>query len=145
LPPQIEIALSGMMAQAAQQVLMQNKAKAAQMQAQQQMQDPVLQLQMQELQLKGQELELKKQKIMMDAAAKADAQDLREQEVSGRLELDALKVGAQINESKSKAQFEQERTGIQMGSDIAKSKAQMDLQARTAALSNSRNQREPKS
>jgi hypothetical protein len=140
LPPQIEIALSGMMAQAAQQVLMQNQAKAAQMQAQQQMQDPVMQLQMQELQLKGQELELKKQKMMMDAAAKADAQELREQEVSGRLELDALKVGAQINESKSKAQFEQERTGIQMGSDIAKSKAQMDLQARTAALSNSKNQ-----
>jgi hypothetical protein len=69
LPPQIEIALSGMMAQAAQQVLMQNQAQAAQMQAQQQAQDPVLQIQMQELQLKGQELELKKQKMLMDAAA----------------------------------------------------------------------------
>ena len=58
----------------------------------------------------------------------------------GRLELDSLKVGAQINESKSKAQFEQERDGIQMGADIAKSKAEMELQARTAALQNSRNQ-----
>jgi hypothetical protein len=38
---------------------------------------------MQELQLKQQELELKKQKIMMDAAAKADEQALKEQEVSG--------------------------------------------------------------
>jgi len=140
LPPQIEIALSGMMAQAANQVLMQNKAKAAQMQAQQQMQDPVLQLQMQELQLKGQELELKKQKIMMDAAAKADSQALKEQEVSGKLELEALRTGAQIKESEFKQQFEQERAGIQIGADIAKSKAQMDLQARTAALSNSRNQ-----
>ena len=140
LPPQIEIALSGMMAQAAQQVLMQNQAKAAQMQAQQQMQDPVLQLQMQELQLKGQELELKKQKIMMDAAAKADSQALKEQEVSGKLELEALRTGAQIKESEFKQQFEQERAGLQMGADIAKSKAQMDLQARTAALSNSRNQ-----
>jgi len=140
LPPQIEIALSGMMAQAANQVLMQNQAQAAQMQAQQQAQDPVLQIQMQELQIKQGELELKKQKMMMDAAAKADAQELKEQEVMGRLELDSLKVGAQINESKSKAQFEQERDGIQMGADIAKSKAQMELQARTAALSNSRNQ-----
>jgi len=140
LPPQVEIALSGMMAQAANQVLMQNQAKAAQMQAQQQAQDPVLQIQMQELQIKQGELELKKQKMMMDAAAKADAQELKEQEVMGRLELDSLKVGAQINESKSKAQFEQERDGIQMGADIAKSKAQMELQARTAALSNSRNQ-----
>jgi hypothetical protein len=140
LPPQIEIALSGMMAQAANQVLMQNQAQAAQMQAQQQMKDPVLQLQMQELQLKQQELELKKQKMMVDASAKADELQLREQEVNGRLELDALKVGAQIKESQAKAQFEQERAGFQLGSDIAKSKAQMDLQARTAALSNSKNQ-----
>jgi hypothetical protein len=140
LPPQIEIALSGMMAQAAQQVLMQNQAKAAQMQAQQQMQDPVLQLQMQELQIKQQELELKKQKMMVDATAKADELHLREQEVNGRLELDALKVGAQIKESQAKAQFEQERAGVQIGADIAKSKAQMDLQARTAALQNGRNQ-----
>ncbi len=144
LPPQVEIALSGMMAQAAQQVLMQDQAKAAQMQAQQQAQDPVLQLQMQELQLKQQELELKKQKVMMDAAAKADAQALKEQEVSGRLELDALKVGAQIKESQAKTQFDQERAGIQMGADIAKSKAQMDLQARTTALSHSSNQNKPR-
>lgn len=136
LPPQIEIALSGMMAQAAQQVLMQDQAKAAQMQAQQQMQDPVLQLQMQELQIKQQELELKKQKMLMDAAAQADAQALKEQEVSGKLELDALRVGAQIKESQAKQQYEQERAGIQMGADIAKNKAQMDLQARTTALQN---------
>jgi hypothetical protein len=144
LPPQIEIALSGMMAQAAQQVLMQNQAQAAQQQAQQQAQDPVLQIQMQELQLKQQELELKKQKIMMDAAAQADAQALREQEVSGRLELDALKVGAQIKESQAKAQYEQERDGIRMGAEVAKNKAQMDLQARTTALQN-QSKTEPKS
>jgi hypothetical protein len=144
LPPQVEIALSGMMAQAAQQVMQQNQAKAAQMQAQQQMQDPVLQIQMQELQIKQGELELKKQKMMMDAAAASDKQDLEEQKVSGKLELDALRVGAQINESKNKAQYEQERAGVQLGSDIAKSKAQMDLQARTAALQHSSKQREPK-
>lgn len=140
LPPQIEIALSGMMAQAAQQVMMQNQAQAAQQQAQQQAQDPIVQMQQMELQLKQQELELKKQKIMMDAAAKADAQQLKEQEVSGKLELEALRTGAQIKESQTKQQFEQERAGVQMGTDIAKSKAQMALQARTAALQNSRNQ-----
>jgi hypothetical protein len=140
LPPQIEIALSGMMAQAANQVMMQNQAQAAQMQAQQQMKDPVLQLQMQELQIKAQEVEIKKQKLMIDANIASDKQKLEEQKVSGRLELDALKVGAQIKESQAKVQFEQERAGVQMGSDIAKSKAQMDLQARTAALQNGRNQ-----
>ena len=148
LPPNVEIALSGMMAQAAQQVLMQDQAKAAQMQAQQQAQDPVVQMQLQELQIKQGELELKKQKLMIDASIAADKQELEEQKVSGRLELDALKVGAQINESKTKSQFEQERAGIQMGAEIAKNQKQMDLQARTTALQqSSRNQpkTEPKS
>ena len=148
LPPNVEIALSGMMAQAAQQVLMQDQAKAAQMQAQQQAQDPVVQMQLQELQIKQGELELKKQKLMMDAAAASDKQDLEEQKVSGQLQLESMRVGAQIKESQAKQQFEQERAGVQMGAEIAKNQKQMDLQARTTALQqNSRNQpkTEPKS
>jgi len=143
LPPQIEIALSGMMAQAAQQVLMQNQAKAQQAQAQQAQQDPVVQMQMQELQIKKQDSDTKMKKIMMDAAAKADEQKLREQEVAGRLQLDALKVGAQIKESQAKTQFEQERAGVQMGADIAKNKAQLALQNRAAVMQNI-NQNQPK-
>jgi hypothetical protein len=143
LPPQIEIALSGMMAQAAQQVLMQNQAKAQQAQAQQAQQDPVVQMQMQELQIKKQDADTKAKKIMLDAAAKADSQKLREQEVAGRLQLDALKVGAQIKESQAKTQFEQERAGVQMGADIAKNKAQLALQNRTAVMQNI-NQNQPK-
>ena len=133
LPVNVEIALSGMMAQAAQQVLMQDQAKAAQMQAQQQQQDPVVQMQQQELQLRAKEVELKEKKILVDAAIAADKQELEEQKVSGNLELEALRVGAQINESKNKAQFEQERAGVQLGVDIAKSKAQQLQQAMAAA------------
>ena len=143
LPPNVEIALSGMMAQAAQQVLLQDQAKAAQMQAQQQAQDPVVQMQMQELQLKAQDLQLKDKKLTLDAAAKADAQALKEQEVSGKLELESMRVGAQIRESQFKQQFEQERAGLEIGIDIAKNKAQADLQARTAALQ-SASQNQPK-
>jgi hypothetical protein len=148
LPPNVEIALSGMMAQAAQQVLMQDQAKAAQMQAQQQAQDPVVQMQLQELQIKQGELELKKQKLMMDAAAASDKQELEEQKVSGQLQLESMRVGAQIKESQAKQQFEQERVGVQLGAEIAKNQKQMDLQARTTALQqSSRNQpkTEPKS
>jgi hypothetical protein len=143
LPPQIEIALSGMMAQAAQQVMMQNQAKAQQAQAQQAQQDPVVQMQIQELQIKKQDSDTNAKKVMLDAAAKADAQKLREQEVSGRLQLDALKVGAQIKESQAKTQFEQERAGVQMGADIAKNKAQLALQNRTAVMQHI-NQNQPK-
>jgi hypothetical protein len=144
LPPEIEIALSGMMAQAANQVLQQSQAQAAQMQAQQMAQDPIVQMQQQELQLKAQELALKEKKIAADAAIAADKQELEEQKVKGHLELEAMRVGAQIRESQTKSQFEQERAGVQMGIDIAKSKSQTELQARTAALQNaSKNQPKP--
>jgi hypothetical protein len=144
LPPNVEIALSGMMAQAAQQVLQQDQAKAAQMQAQQQAQDPVVQMQMQELQIKMQELQLKEKKLTLDAASAADKQALEEQKVTGQLELDSMRVGAQIKESQFKQQFEQERAGLEMGIDIAKNKAQADLQARTTALQHASQNQPPK-
>ena len=134
LPPEIETALSGMMAQAANQVLQQNQAQAAQQQAQQQAQDPVLQMQQQELQLRTKEVEIKGQKVALDAAAKSDAQKLREQEIAGRLQLDAMRVGAQIKESQAKQQFEQEHAGFKLGSDVARDKANRDFQIRTTAL-----------
>jgi hypothetical protein len=134
LPPEIETALSGMMAQAANQVLQQNQAQAAQQQAQQQAQDPVLQMQQQELQLRAKEIGVKAQKVALDAAAKADDQKLREQEITGRLQLDAMKIGAQIKESQAKQQFEQEHAGFKLGSDVAKDKANRDFQIRTTAL-----------
>ena len=124
LPPEIEIALSGMMAQAAQQVLQQNKAAAAKEQAQQQAQDPILQLQQQELQIKMQELELKKQKLQVDAAGDADELRLKERQIEGNLELEGMKVAIDMQKSKEKLAADQERDGVRMGIDIAKSRAQ---------------------
>jgi hypothetical protein len=144
LPPNVEIALSAMMAQASQQVLMQDQAKAAQQQAMQQAQDPVVQMQQQELQLRAKEVEIKEKKVLVDAAIAADKQELEEQKVSGQLELEALRVGAQINESKNKAQFEQERDGIKLGVDIAKSKAQQLQQAISVASQNGNKENRPK-
>jgi hypothetical protein len=144
MSPQLEIALSGMMAQAANQVLQQNQAQAAQQQAQQQAQDPIIQMQQQELAIRQKEVEIKGMKVTGDMARDADRQKLEEQKVQGQLELEALRVGAQIKESQSKSQAEQERAGIQMGADIAKNKAQMDLQARTTALQHAANMRQKK-
>jgi hypothetical protein len=92
LPPQVELALSGMMAQAANQVLQQSQQQAAQQQAQQQAQDPVLQLQQQELALKKRELDIKEKKVIGDLAAKADELDLRMKEIEDRFNLGAGKM-----------------------------------------------------
>ena len=134
LPPDVETALSTMMAQAAQQVLQQAQGEAAQQQAQQQMQDPLVQLQMQELQLKQQEVQLKEKKIAADAAAKADELALRKEEVKGRLELDAMRVGAQIEDNKAKITAQNEAEGVRLGLDVAKSKQQHEMQMKQAAL-----------
>ena len=122
LPPQIEIALSGMMAQAAQQVLQQSQAQVAQQQAQQQQQDPVVQMQQQELQIKQGELALKEKKLQIDAAAKADELELKEKQ----LQIDAAYKA-------DKLEADQERDGVRMGVDIAKSKQQSAAQARAKA------------
>jgi hypothetical protein len=45
-----------------------------------------------------------------------------------------MKVGAQIQESKAKTAAQQERDGVRMGIDIAKQKAQQDLQVKQASL-----------
>ena len=134
LPPQVEIALSQMMAQAAQQVLQQSQAKQAQQQAQQQSQDPLIQMQQQDLQLRQKELELKEKKMALDAAAQADKLDIERERMTGTLELNSMKVGAQIQESKAKSAAQQERDGVRMGIDIAKQKAQQDLQVKQASL-----------
>ena len=152
LPPQIEIALSSMMAQAAQQVLQQDQAKAAQQQAQQQAQDPVLQLQQMELQLRQQELQIKQgeaqakmqsaqqdaqlkaQKMSLDAAAQADRQELEEEKVKGDLQLRAMKTQADIERDKANLVAQQEREGVRMGIEVAKTKSQEQLQARMKSL-----------
>jgi len=114
LPPEIELQLSAMMAQAAQQVLAQSQSQAAQQQAQQQAQDPVLQMQQQELQLRAQDLQIKAQKVQVDAAARADELKLKEKQIAVDAAFKADKLAA-----------DQQRDGVRMGIDIAKSRQQM--------------------
>lgn len=134
LPPQVEMALSSMMAQAAQQVLQENQAQAAQQQAQQQAQDPVLQMQMQELQIKQQEVALKEKKIATDAAAKADELELKKQELEARMELEGFKVSTAMQQQKETLAAQQEREGVRMGMEIKKAQEQADIQRKQAAL-----------
>jgi hypothetical protein len=152
LPPQLEVALSGMMAQAAQQVVQQNQAQAAQQQAQQQAQDPVIQMQQQELQIKQQELQIKQQKaqadmqlaqaeialkqqemqnkqqqMQIDAATKADELRLKEEEMQGKYQLEGYRAGQQTQQTEKRLQAEQEREGVRMGLEMAKNRQQIEI------------------
>jgi len=100
---EMEVSLSQLLAQAAPQVLAQSKAMVAQQQAQQNAQDPLLQLQAKELEIKGQEAKTKadevarkQRKDTIDAAAKADEIRIKEQELEGTRRIDGLNVLTEI-------------------------------------------------
>jgi len=95
MSPQVEMALSGMMAQAAQQVLQQSQQQAAQQQAQQQAQDPVLQMQQQELQLRQQELQIKQQEVQGKLAIE-----------NKRVQIDAMAKAGQLKQQKKNTQID---------------------------------------
>jgi hypothetical protein len=152
MSPQLETALSGMMAQAAQQAAQQHQALAAQQQAQQQAQDPVLQMQQQELQIAQQEVQIKAQKLQLDAQlaqqkqmlekAKAASESavamakvqLEQEKIGGDLKLASMKVGAQIRADQHKIASQEQQAGLKAGIDIAKSKAQMNHEAQQNSM-----------
>jgi len=80
MPEDVEVQLSKLVAQAAKQLLDINKNQAAQQQAQQQMQDPVVQMQQQELQIKQQDAQTKAQKVQGDLAIKQAELQLKMQQ-----------------------------------------------------------------
>ncbi len=142
LPPQVEISLSAMMAQAANQVVQQNMQQAAMQQAQQQQQDPLVQMQQQELQIRAQEvqikaqemqlksqiaqqeMQLKAQQMVLDSTAQADKLELEQERLKGDLELRAMKTRSDIEKDKAKMVADNERDGVKLGIEIAKSRAE---------------------
>jgi hypothetical protein len=134
LPPEAEFALSSILAQAANQVMQQGQAAAAQQQAAQQAQDPVIQMQQQDMALRQQELQLKAQKQQSDTALAAAKLQLEQDKVGGNMRLNAMKVGAQIQGDKHRTASQEKLAGVKTGVDIAKHKADLELQKRQAML-----------
>jgi len=93
LPEEAEVQISRLVAQAAQQLLTTNQARAEQEQAQQMAQDPMLQMQQAELQLRAQELQRKEADSQRDFEI-AQKKIQLEQE---RIAIDAQKEAARLN------------------------------------------------
>jgi hypothetical protein len=82
---EVEVQLSKLVAQAATQLLQIDKNQAAQQQAQQQMQDPVVQMQQQELAIKQQDAQTKAQKVQGELAIKQAELQLKSQEAQAKM------------------------------------------------------------
>ena len=124
----VEIQISRAVAQAAQQLTMQNMAQAQQKEAQQKAEDPIIQMQQQELALKGEEQKRKAAKDLSDAELKKLEIEVHRQLETDRLNLDAHKLGAQVAFDKDKLDRDSEIRGAKMGVDSAKSREQFDVQ-----------------
>ena len=91
------------------------------MMAQQQAaQDPVMQLQMRDIAIKEKEVARKEKKDLIDAAAKADAQKLKEAEASSRMQLDAIKTLLQAAKEQDMLTQEQQLEMMRLAVDMAK-------------------------
>jgi hypothetical protein len=137
LPEEMEKEISRLMAEASVQVLQESKAATAQQQAQQNAQDPILQMQMQELQIKQQELQLKQQKLQQDAqlqsqkmqidgAARVDELNLKKQDMESRAELEMIKLTEETKRRDKEAHAKEQLEGTRLGIEIARSKHQIN-------------------
>jgi hypothetical protein len=142
MPPELEVQLAQISAAAAARLLQKDQAEMQAQQIAQQQQDPLVQMQMMDLQIKQMEAETKKMKAEMEmqvkqeelrlkeqqniitAAAKEDELRLREAEISGRQQLDAARLGSDIEKHKAQESNRQQLEGTKLGVEIAKAKDQ---------------------
>jgi hypothetical protein len=122
--PEVEARLAPMLAMAAQRLLQNNQAEAAQQQAQQQAQDPMVQMQQAELQIKAGELDRKKQKDAVDAQLKQAQLQIDQERVNNQAQIEGIRIGAKSTYDKEKLNADQMKEGIKLGLDAEKAKMQ---------------------
>jgi hypothetical protein len=110
LPEDVEVQLSKLVAEASGQLLQMHQGEAAQKAAQQQAQDPLIQMQQQELQIKQAEQQRKAQK---------DAADLQIDQQRIQLEQQRIQIEAQKEQARLAAKTETDDKKIQL--DLTKS------------------------
>jgi hypothetical protein len=157
LSPEMEVQIAQVSAVAAQRLFQKDAAEAQAQQIAQQQQDPLVQMQMMDLQIKQmeaqtkqmkaqmemqakqEELQLKQQQIYANAAAKEDELRLREAEISGRQQLEAARLGADIEKHKAQESNKQQLEGTRLGIDIAKSKQMANMQRMSQMIRDTKN------
>jgi hypothetical protein len=121
MPEDAEVMLARLTAEAAVQVLAQSKGQAAQKQAQQQMQDPIMQLQQAELQIKKQDADTKAKKVEGDLLLKQAEIELKAQ-AQGSQNPDPVMLAEQ---HRMEMQMQQERHAQEMAAAQQQQQAAM--------------------
>ena len=149
LDEQVEVQLSRLVSQAAQQLLQKNTAEQQQQQAQQQQQDPMIQMQQQELQLKAQEIQIKAQKAQADIEvdkAKIQVDIMRiqseERKTGAQIGVKTMSEKAKMEQDASKFEQQQQAEGVRIGVDMAKTQTQFKMQQQQSSKQMSKQPKE---
>jgi len=134
LPEQVEVQLSKMVAEAAKQLLQMHKGEAAQQQAQQQMQDPIIQMQQQELQLKAQEVQTKAQKVQGDLQIKQAELQLKAQQAQNKYQGPMIAAQAASQKAQMDMQMSQAEHALRMRQSQQTHEQKLAQQQEEAAL-----------
>jgi len=128
--PEVEARLAPMLAMAAQRLLQNNQAEAAQQQARTQAQDPIVQMQQAELQIKSGELERKKQKDQMDAQLKQAQLQIDKERVDNQAQIEGVRVGLKAEHDRQIFESSQTLDSIRLGLDAENKRRQLEQQSR---------------
>jgi hypothetical protein len=120
LPPEIEVQLSQLAAQAAAKLLQKNSAEAQQQQAQQQAQDPLMQMQQKELQIKESDVQRKAAKDQADNAIKQQELQLKGTEIQGRQQIDKEKLMVDSQKHQTSLSYQQSTAQDRANADMAR-------------------------
>ena len=131
-----EVQVSKLVAQAATQLLQMDKAKAAQQQAQQQAQDPIIQMQQAELQIKKQEADTKAKKAEGDLLLKQAELELKAQ-AQGSQNPDPVMLAEQ---HRMEMQMQMDRHAQEMAAAQQQQQAAMQQQQQAMAQANQAHQ-----
>jgi len=115
LPETVEVELSKLTAQAAEQLLQLNQKEVAQQQAQQQAQDPLIQMQQQELAIKEKEVSIKEQKTLADIELEKARLLLDKEKIDSQERIEGAKIGAKSAFDKDKLEADQNARGVEIG------------------------------
>ena len=126
LPETVEVELSKLTAQAAEQLLQLNQKEAAQQQAQQQAQDPLIQMQQQELAIKQQEVQIKAQKTQADIEIEKARLILDKEKIDSQERIEGAKLGQKAMLDQQQIEATQHARGVELGLDLLKTENSQD-------------------
>lgn len=120
MDPEVEARLAPMLAQAAQRLLAKNAQEVQAQQAQQQAQDPLIQMQQQELQIKMQEQQRKAQKDQTDAQLKMQQIAVERERIRQQAETEEQRTKVDAMKTVSKFQNDRNSEMAQLTVDVLK-------------------------